>query len=209
MKILPAWFALVMLWSSQANALNLQLIADKDISTISNGDIITFTVSLSETEVLSGYTLDIRYDPSELEFISSEQRLSPSSLAQSPPSFLLNPALIGGDAGSQGLQTSSSGRASVLMSENSEPSRELMALVFKIKTPVSDDSLDLEVGFFDAKADAINQKIGQSPLSFDQTSAAVSIGIGNTEIPIPYQAAIVLMVVFGIVGAVKKRMILN
>ena len=58
---------------SQAATIDLVLSSDLDPLTVTGGEQITFTVGITPLEVITGYTLDIRYDQSELDFVSSAQ----------------------------------------------------------------------------------------------------------------------------------------
>ena len=57
----------------QAATIGLTLTPDVDPMIVAGGETITWTVGISPATVITGYTLDIRYDMSELTYIGAEQ----------------------------------------------------------------------------------------------------------------------------------------
>ena len=179
--------------TSHAATIGLTLSSDKDPLTVSTGEIITFTVGMTPSSAISGYTLDIHYDDTELGFDSSAQLVPFFGGAFVPP-YLLDPATTAtGDAGSSGLATSDSGRASVLQTADSEPVGNLFSLSFTVLEPIADGLDDLTVGILDATADDINPPLGGDPFTIDPNVVTAQIG----EVPVP--AALPLML-SGLVG---------
>jgi hypothetical protein len=165
---------------SHAATIGLTLTSDKDPLTVNTGEMITFTVGMTPLEAITGYTLDIRYDLTELDFQTSAQVLPFSSGAFVPP-FTLDPASTSGDASSTGLATSSSGRASVLQAGDSDPAGDLFSLTFTVLAPVSDGLSDLTVGLLNPGADAINPAVGGESFTINPDTVSASI----RAVPVP------------------------
>lgn len=185
---------------SHAAAIGLTLTPSTDPLLVSAGDTITFSVGMSPSQVITGYTLDIRYDTTEMSFVSASQQVPFFSGALEPP-FALDPGTTAGDPGSSGLATSSSGRASVLQTTNSEPVGDLFNLTFSVTAPVLDGMADLTVGILNASADDINPPIGGSPFDIDPNIVSTSIG----AVPIPAAAWLFGSAVLGVAGLSRRR----
>lgn len=153
--------------TAHAASIGLTLSSDRDPLTLTPGDLITFTVGIEPASVITGYTLDIRYDTGELDFVSATQLVPYFSGAFTPP-FTLDPAnTASDDAGSSGLATSDSGRASVLQVSDSEAVGDLFSLTFTAFNPVLDGIPDLTVGILSAAADDISPGIGGSAFTIN------------------------------------------
>ena len=179
---------------SDAATVGLTLTNDKDPLTVASGDPITFTVGITPSQSITGYTLDIRYDKTELDFQAAAQ-LVPFSGAFVPP-FTLDPASTAGDTGSSGLATSDSGRASVLQVSNSMPVGDLFSLTFTVLTPSSDGLSDLTVGLLNPGADDINPALGVSAFTIDPNTVSASIG----AVPVP---ATFWLLISGLLGLIR------
>ena len=153
--------------SAHAATIGLTLTSDKEPLTLSPGDSIPFTVGVEPLSVITGYTLDIRYDTGELNFLSATQQVPYFSGAFTPP-FTLDPASTASDdAGSSGLATSDSGRASVLQVSDSEAVGSLFSLTFTAFNPVLDGIPDITVGILSAAADDVSPGIGASAFTIN------------------------------------------
>ncbi len=195
---------------AKAATIGLTITSDKDPLTVVTDDVINFLVGLDLPKVITGYTLDIRYDMTELMFISSAQLVTRDVTIPGvgtftvPFDYELDPADEQGDSGSSGLATSNSGRASFLGLEESNPVINLLGLSFKVINPVGDGLEDLLVGILNSGADDINPVQGGDPFIISPDVVSASVG-GVSTIPIP--AAIWLMgsAVFGLVAVGRRR----
>ena len=193
--------ALVLVSQSQAATIGLTLTPDKDPLTVTAGEIITFTVGMTPSSAITGYTLDIRYDDSELGFESSAQLVPFFGGAFVPP-YLLDPANTGtGDASSSGLDTSDSGRASVLQTADSEAVGNLLSRTFTVLDPVADGLDDLIVGILDTAANDINPPLGGEPFTIDPAVASAQVG----AIPVPAAVWLFGSGLLGLVGVARKK----
>jgi len=165
--------------TTQAATVGLTLNSNIDPFNVIGGDSITFTVGMTSPTPITGYTLDIRYDMSELSFVSSSQSL-PFFGGFKPP-FTLNPSTTAGDLDSTGLATSGSGRASLLFPNNSDPIGDLFSLTFNVLNPITDNLDDLTIGILNTAADAINPAFGAAPITL--TSNTVSAQISSVPVP--------------------------
>jgi hypothetical protein len=186
---------------SHAVTIDLTLASDKDPLMVTSGEQITFTVGITPLEAIAGYTLDIRYDQSELDFISSAQLVEFFGNGTIFP-YTLDPATTAGDAGSTGLATSSSGRAALLSTFNSDPVGALFSLTFTVLTPVADSLADLEIGLLNTAADDISPPIGGEP--FDIATGIVSAEIA--AIPVPAAVWLFGSGLLGLFGVARKQM---
>jgi len=153
--------------TAHAASIGLTLRSDKDPLTLTPGDSITFTVGIEPASVITGYTLDIRYDMGELDFLSASQLVPYFGGAFTPP-FSLDPeGTASSDAGSTGLATSDSGRASVLQVSDSVAVGDLFSLTFTAFNPVLDGAPDLTVGILSAVADDISPGLGGSAFTIN------------------------------------------
>lgn len=182
---------------AQAATVGLSLTSDKDPSAVVDGERITFTVGLTPSTAITGYTLDIVYDRAELAFESSVQR---ATFGGPPPPYFLDPALTAGGAGSTGLAASSAGRAAVLQVNNSDPLGALLDLTFTVLNPLTDDLADLTVGLLDPRADDINPPLGDPP--FDVAPSVVSANV--SVVPIPAALWLLGGGLLGFLGLVRK-----
>ncbi len=184
---------------AHAALIDITLSSDKDPLRVSSGESIIFTLGIDPSEVITGYTLDIWYDTTELDFASSEQ-LVPFVGGGLPP-FILDPSDTAGDPGSTGLTTSNSGRASVLQISNSEPVGDLFTLTFTVLDPVADGFDDLKAGIFDLTANDINPSIGGSSFTYVQDVVTAQIA------PVPEPTTLWLFGagVLGMMGLFKRR----
>jgi hypothetical protein len=185
---------------AQAATVVLTLSSDKDPLTVTSGETITFMVGMTPEQAITGYTMDIRYDATELAYESSEQLVPFFSGAFTPP-FTLDPATTAGDTGSTGLATSNSGRASVLQISDSDAVGNLFSLTFNVLTPIADGLSDLTVGLLDASADDINPPVGGVP--FTITPDRVSAAIG--AVPVPAALWLFGSGLLGLVGVARRK----
>jgi hypothetical protein len=186
--------------TSHAATIGLTLTSDKDPLTVTSGEMITFTVGMTPSSAITGYTLDIRYDETELSFNTSEQ-LVPFFGGFVPP-YLLDPATVASsDAGSSGLATSDSGRASVLQTSDSEPVGNLFSLTFTVLDPIADGMDDLMVGILDGAADDINPPLSGSPFTIDPGVVTAQIG----AVPVPAAIWLFGSGLLGLVGVARRK----
>lgn len=190
--------------SAHAATIGLTLTSDKDPLTVTRGDAITFTVGITPNTVITGYTLDIRYNASELSFTGSKQ-LVPFFGGSFVPPYLLDPADTAGDAGSSGLNTSDSGRVSVLQVNNSDPVGDLFSLSFQVTSLVADGIDDLTVGILDVRADDINPQIGGTPFTITPNSVSARIGAATNAVPVPAAAWLFGSGLLGLVGVARRQ----
>ncbi|MGB7932224.1 MAG: hypothetical protein WCH04_08365 [Gammaproteobacteria bacterium] len=195
--VLACMFAVA---QSHAATIGLTLTSDKDPLTVTTGEMITFTVGMTPSEAITGYTLDIRYDMTELDFQTSAQVL-PFSSGAFVPSFTLDPASTSGDASSTGLATSNSGRASVLQAGDSDPAGDLFSLTFTVLTPVSDGLLDLTVGLLNPGADAINPAVGGASFTINPDTVSASI----RAVPVPAAFWLFGSGLLGLIGMARRN----
>ncbi len=185
---------------SHAVTIGLTLTSDTDPLTVTNGDTITFTVGMTPLEAITGYTLDIRYDSTELDFQTATQLVPFFGGAFVPP-FNLDPASTAGDSGSTGLATSDSGRASVLQVSDSQPVGDLFSLTFTVLTPVSDGLSDLTVGLLNSGADDINPAVGGAAFTIDPDTVSASIG----AVPVPAAIWLFGSGLLGLIGIARSK----
>jgi len=173
--------ALFVVSQSFAATIGLTLTSDKDPLTVTAGEMITFTVGMTPSSVITSYNLDIRFDDTELYFLSSEQLVTFFDGALHPP-YLLDPATTAtGETGSSGLATSDSGRAAVVQTSNSEPVGSLFSLTFTVLEQVADGLDDLMIGILDSAANDISPPIGGDLFTIDP--AVVTAQIGTVPVP--------------------------
>jgi hypothetical protein len=187
--------------SAQAATIGLTLSSDKDPLGVSAGESITFTVGMTPVSAITGYTLDIRFDDAELDFDTSEQLVPFFNGAFVPP-YTLDPATTASsDAGSTGLATSDSGRASVIQTNDSSPVGDLFSLTFTVLDPVIDGLDDLVVGILDTAADDINPPIGGEPFTIDPAVVSAQIG----AVPVPAAVWLFGSGLLGLIGIARRR----
>jgi hypothetical protein len=168
---------------------------------VTGGEQITFTVGIAPTDtVITGYTLDVRYDQSELDFVSSAQ-LVPFFNGGFTKPFFLDPATSGADPGDTGLATSDSGRASLIGTDNSDPIGDLFSLTFSVLTPVADGQADLEIGILNTAADDINPPIGADPFDIGTGIVTAEIGV----IPVPAAVWLFGSGLLGLFGVARRK----
>jgi hypothetical protein len=186
--------------TSHAATIGLTLTSDKDPLTVTSGEMITFTVGMTPSSAITGYTLDIRYDETELSFNTSEQLVPFFSGAFVPP-YLLDPATVASsDAGSSGLATSDSGRASVLQTSDSEQVGNLFSLTFTVLDPIADGLDDLMVGILDGSADDINPPIGGDPFTINPNTVSAQVG----AVPVPAAVWLFGSGLLGLIGTARR-----
>jgi len=168
--------------TSHAVSVGLTLTPDKDPLTLTIGEAITFTVGMEPESAITGYTLDIRYDDTELDFVSSEQLVPFFGGAFVPP-YVLDPATTAGDAGSSGLASSNSGRASVLNTSDSVLVGNLFSLSFTVRDLFSDGLDDLVVGILDGVADAINPPVSGEAFTINPNVVSAQVGVATVPVP--------------------------
>jgi len=166
-----------------AATIGLTLTPDTDPMIVSGGETVTWVVGITPDAVITGYTIDIRYDMAELTYVSAEQLVPFFGGAFVPP-FQLDPGTTPGDMGSTGLASSESGRASYIGVNNSEPVGPLFSLTFMVNVPPQpvDGLWDLTVGILNDTADDINPEVGGDP--FDKAVTMVGTSVG-TMVPEP------------------------
>jgi hypothetical protein len=154
---------------------------------------------MTPSSSITGYTLDMHYDETELSFDSSEQ-LVPFFDGSFVPPYLLDPATTASsDAGSSGLATSDSGRASVLQTADSEPVGNLFSLSFTVRDPINDGLDDLTVGILDAAADDINPPLGGEPFTIDPNVVTAQI------VPVPAALPLMLSGLVGLLSLSRRK----
>jgi len=185
--------------TASAATIGLTLTSDLNPMSVVSGDVITFTVGINPATSVNGYTLDIRYDTTEMDFLTSAQLLNFFGGAVALP-YILDPAVTPGDPGSTGLATSSSGRAALIGLNASDPAGDLFSLSFTVTNPILDGIDDLTVGILDVRADDINPNVGGSPFTISPNTVGASIA----SVPEPTSFLLIAAPLAGLLGFRRK-----
>ena len=187
----------------QAATIGLTLTPNTDPMEVAGGETVTWTVGITPDTVITGYVLDIRYDMSELTYVSAAQLVPFFGGAFVPP-FALDPGTTPGDNGSTGLATSDSGRAGYVGVNDSEPVGPLFSLTFTVNNPPKpfDGLWDLTVGILDATADDISPAVGGAP--FDKAVDMVGTSVG-TLVPEPSSFLLIASSLTGLLALRRRR----